>query len=252
MPADDVDRRLAHDPIAIVGLAGMFPGARDLGEFWDNIVAGRGCTTDVPPAWWNTEDHYDPDLCAPDKAYAHRGGFLSPTVFARTYLDTLPPWTEDSFPGIPGNVVSGRVANRLDLGAANHTVDAACASSLTGPGAAGPQAPDGPGLPLIPGRGLTLGDGGGGRPCRGLADLVRPGDGRVQRLDRRQRTGRTRAPSRPPSPTTFCAPPPVTAGWTNCAPPGCGSPAVARNTDCPRCRYRGQAAAPDTTPPARG
>ncbi|MGI5451751.1 SDR family NAD(P)-dependent oxidoreductase [Streptomyces sp. CA-249302] len=42
----------------------------------------------------------------------------------------LPDLTEDSFPGMLANVISGRVANRLDLGGANYTVDAACASSL--------------------------------------------------------------------------------------------------------------------------
>ncbi|WP_051109856.1 type I polyketide synthase [Massilia niastensis] len=50
-------------------------------------------------------------------------------------LDTLfehelPKWTEDTFPGILGNVVAGRIANRLDLGGSNFTVDAACAASL--------------------------------------------------------------------------------------------------------------------------
>ncbi|MGO1056856.1 SDR family NAD(P)-dependent oxidoreductase [Crossiella sp. CA198] len=45
-------------------------------------------------------------------------------------LDQLPPLTEDSFPGMLANVISGRIANRLDLGGANYTVDAACASSL--------------------------------------------------------------------------------------------------------------------------
>jgi 3-oxoacyl-(acyl-carrier-protein) synthase/NAD(P)H-dependent flavin oxidoreductase YrpB (nitropropane dioxygenase family) len=43
---------------------------------------------------------------------------------------SLPEWTEDSFAGILTNVVAGRVANRFDLGGANYTVDAACASSL--------------------------------------------------------------------------------------------------------------------------
>ncbi|KAB1980796.1 type I polyketide synthase [Streptomyces triticiradicis] len=42
----------------------------------------------------------------------------------------LPRLTEDSFPGMLANVISGRIANRLDLGGANFTVDAACASSL--------------------------------------------------------------------------------------------------------------------------
>ncbi len=54
------------------------------------------------------------------------------------YVDELPPGldarlprlTEDSFPGTLSNVIAGRVANRLDLGGPNYTVDAACASSL--------------------------------------------------------------------------------------------------------------------------
>ena len=41
------------------------------------------------------------------------------------------PWNEGSFPGLLGNVIAGRVANRLDLGGTNCTVDAACASSLS-------------------------------------------------------------------------------------------------------------------------
>ncbi|GAA0345396.1 hypothetical protein GCM10010319_22120 [Streptomyces blastmyceticus] len=44
--------------------------------------------------------------------------------------EQLPTLTEDSFPGMLANVISGRIANRLDLGGANYTVDAACASSL--------------------------------------------------------------------------------------------------------------------------
>ncbi|MDB1088787.1 SDR family oxidoreductase [Streptomyces sp. ACA25] len=40
------------------------------------------------------------------------------------------PWRESTFPGLLGNVVAGRIANRFDLHGINHTTDAACASSL--------------------------------------------------------------------------------------------------------------------------
>ncbi|MBI9092755.1 MAG: SDR family oxidoreductase [Desulfobacterium sp.] len=40
-------------------------------------------------------------------------------------------WQENSFPGLLGNVVAGRIANRMDLGGTNSVVDAACASSLS-------------------------------------------------------------------------------------------------------------------------
>ena len=41
-----------------------------------------------------------------------------------------PSWEENAFPGSIGNVVAGRIANRLDLGGINCVVDAACGSSL--------------------------------------------------------------------------------------------------------------------------
>jgi len=40
------------------------------------------------------------------------------------------PWQESTFPGLLGNVVAGRITNRLDLGGTNAVVDAACAGSL--------------------------------------------------------------------------------------------------------------------------
>ncbi len=44
--------------------------------------------------------------------------------------DQYVSWQENSFPGLLGNVVAGRIANRLDLGGTNCVVDAACASSM--------------------------------------------------------------------------------------------------------------------------
>ncbi len=45
--------------------------------------------------------------------------------------DSYISWQENSFPGLLGNVVAGRIANRFDLGGTNCIVDAACASSLS-------------------------------------------------------------------------------------------------------------------------
>jgi acyl transferase domain-containing protein/NADP-dependent 3-hydroxy acid dehydrogenase YdfG len=44
--------------------------------------------------------------------------------------DSYVGWQEASFPGLLGNVVAGRIANRLNLGGTNCVIDAACASSL--------------------------------------------------------------------------------------------------------------------------
>ena len=212
------DRRLARNPIAIVGLSGLFPRSRNLQQFWANVMSATDCMQDVPENHWRTDDYYDPDAAAEDKSYSRRGGFLpevqfSPLEFglppntlevtdvlqllslvvardlmhdagcdealwynaARTgvilgvtganaliqplaarlqtpvikevlrscdlseqeaaevaekFKKAYPPWEENSFPGMLGNLVAGRIANRFDLGATNCTVDAACASSL--------------------------------------------------------------------------------------------------------------------------
>jgi acyl transferase domain-containing protein/acyl carrier protein len=206
-------------PVAIVGMACMFPEAGSLAAFWENVVAKRDCIRDVPPDRWRIEDYYDPNPGAPDKTYSKRGGFIPDVAFdpvefglppnilevtdnaqllallvARRALEdagygagarafdrertgvilgvgsglkmitpltsrlqypvwekvlrasglsetesraivekmklAYVPWEENSFPGMLGNVVAGRIANRLDLGGANCTVDAACAASL--------------------------------------------------------------------------------------------------------------------------
>jgi acyl transferase domain-containing protein len=46
--------------------------------------------------------------------------------FKKAYIG----WQENSFPGMLGNVISGRIANRFDFGGTNCVVDAACAGSL--------------------------------------------------------------------------------------------------------------------------
>ncbi|MFJ1703214.1 beta-ketoacyl synthase N-terminal-like domain-containing protein, partial [Kitasatospora sp. NPDC088346] len=210
-------RRLADEPVAIVGLSALYPKSRDLREFWGNVVEAADCIQDVPSTHWDVAEHYDPDPSAPDKTYSRRGGFIPSVAFnpmefglppttlevtdvlqllslvvardvlrdagaeqpwyrpertgvilgitganqltqplsarlqtpvlkevvrscglterdaeeiAEKFKLAFAPWEENSFPGMLGNVVAGRIANRLDLGGTNMTVDAACASSL--------------------------------------------------------------------------------------------------------------------------
>ncbi|MFD4922305.1 SDR family NAD(P)-dependent oxidoreductase [Streptomyces goshikiensis] len=208
-------RPQAGEPIAIVGLSAIMPGAEDAAAFWRALVEGQDMLTDVPADRWHVEDHFDTDPQAPDRTYAKRGGFMPkvtfdpmalgipPTVlpatdaaqllalvsadrllngtgllegverdrvgvfigsaalqlqgtvgaragrpqWRRALLDSglgetaadavcdriaeyLVPWQLESFPGMLGNVVAGRIAKRFDLHGANFTVDAACASSL--------------------------------------------------------------------------------------------------------------------------
>ncbi|MGH3699879.1 MAG: SDR family NAD(P)-dependent oxidoreductase [Pseudonocardiaceae bacterium] len=181
--------------VAIVGMAGVFPGAQDLASYWANVLAGVDAVTEVPPDRWDPAVYpqpakwggFLPDIpfdalaygippaalasiepvqllalevaarALRDAGYAQRafdrehtsvifgaeaGADLASAYGFRSlypaYHGALPPeldeqlpkLTEDSFPGVLANVIAGRIANRLDLGGANYTVDAACASAL--------------------------------------------------------------------------------------------------------------------------
>jgi acyl transferase domain-containing protein len=205
--------------IAIIGMACLFPGARDLRAYWQNIVSGVDAIGD-PPEDWEADLFYDPASGDNDRTYCKRGGYLrdlatfnpltygvmpssvdgEPDQFLAlrmahdaladagylerpadrervevvigrgTYINrgfttvvqhglvvdqvvrilkqlhpdhsdeelralkrelkaALPPFNAEIAPGLVPNLVSGRIANRLDLMGANYTVDAACASS---------------------------------------------------------------------------------------------------------------------------
>ena len=75
-PAEVVNRKLKTTPIAVIGMASVFPQAHNLDEYWDNILGKINCITDVPASRWSIEDYYDPDPKVPDKIYSKRGGFI--------------------------------------------------------------------------------------------------------------------------------------------------------------------------------
>ncbi|MEH2001885.1 MAG: beta-ketoacyl synthase N-terminal-like domain-containing protein [Nostoc sp.] len=77
-----INRQLQHNPIAIVGMASLLPKARNLREYWQNIVNKIDCITDVPSTHWSVEDYYDPNpRTTEDKTYCKRGGFLPEVDF---------------------------------------------------------------------------------------------------------------------------------------------------------------------------
>ncbi|HEX5144714.1 MAG TPA: SDR family NAD(P)-dependent oxidoreductase [Mycobacterium sp.] len=182
--------------VAIVGMAGVFPGSGDLPAYWANVLAGVDSVTEIPPGRWDPAVYTEaanwgggflPDIpfdaltygippaaltsiepvqllalevaarALRDAGYAQRafdrehtsvifgaegGADLASAYGFRSLYPSfhgvlppelekqLPKVTEDSFPGVLANVIAGRIANRLDLGGANYTVDAACASAL--------------------------------------------------------------------------------------------------------------------------
>lgn len=68
----------AHDAddIAVIGMAGKFPMAGDIEEFWANLVAGRDCIVEVPPQRWDHREYLSDDPDEPGATYARWGGFI--------------------------------------------------------------------------------------------------------------------------------------------------------------------------------
>jgi len=213
---------LRSTPIAIIGMACIFPQAPDLAWYWNNIL-GRVDAIGEPVASWDAQryldagriktqfggylkdlyrfdprefgimpnsmdggepdqflalrvakdalvdagyfgphaDHTDTGVILGHSTYLHRGQVtvvqtdividqtMELVKAALPHLDDaalaamrallqkqIPPMNSDTAPGLVPNVMTGRIANRLNLRGPNYLVDAACSSSLLAVGAA--------------------------------------------------------------------------------------------------------------------
>ncbi|HEX2926549.1 MAG TPA: SDR family NAD(P)-dependent oxidoreductase [Ruminiclostridium sp.] len=55
---------------AIIGVAGRYPEAENMDEFWSNLVKGKDCISSTLPEWW------DLDHLPKEKLYLRSGGFI--------------------------------------------------------------------------------------------------------------------------------------------------------------------------------
>src|SRR5437762_7226390 len=55
------------EAIAIVGMSGQYPQARNLTDFWDNLVQGKNAIREIPLARFDVSDYYDPTPAAASK-----------------------------------------------------------------------------------------------------------------------------------------------------------------------------------------
>jgi len=66
----------ANEPIAVVGMAGRFPGAPNTRHFWSNLRNGVTSIIEVPKSRWDADEFFDPDPNADNRTYAKWGGFI--------------------------------------------------------------------------------------------------------------------------------------------------------------------------------
>ncbi|MGA5042280.1 SDR family NAD(P)-dependent oxidoreductase [Streptomyces capoamus] len=62
--------------IAVIGMSGRFPGARDLDELWELLREGRTAVREIDRPGWPLEDFYDPDPQRPDRSISKWAGLL--------------------------------------------------------------------------------------------------------------------------------------------------------------------------------
>ncbi|TRU83105.1 MAG: type I polyketide synthase [Microcystis novacekii Mn_MB_F_20050700_S1] len=74
MPKTRSDK-IAH-PIAVVGMGCHYPGANQLSQLWENILARRCQFRQFPDQRLPLSEYYDPDPATPDKTYGTRGAFI--------------------------------------------------------------------------------------------------------------------------------------------------------------------------------
>ncbi len=68
-------------PIAIIGLACIFPGAADMARFWGNILRRLNAITEVPAQRWSSQLFYNADPTVHDRVVSKWGGFIDPVPF---------------------------------------------------------------------------------------------------------------------------------------------------------------------------
>jgi acyl transferase domain-containing protein len=94
-----MSRRSRPLEIAIVGMSCRFPGARDLSAYWENIMAGKDCTRDVPADRWDSRIFVDPSSDANDRVPCGRGGYLdTPIAFDAAEHGIMPRTVEGGEP----------------------------------------------------------------------------------------------------------------------------------------------------------
>lgn len=80
-------------------MACTYPGARNLGEFWSNIVGGVNCIHDVPRERWDPDVFHDPNGGFEDRVYTRKGGFLGVSfAFNPLKYGTMPRAVEGAEP----------------------------------------------------------------------------------------------------------------------------------------------------------
>jgi|GEM_PF-3872879 len=77
--------------IAIVGMAGRFPGADTIDELWENIASGKNSITQIPQERWDWQVYFDQERGKSGFNYSRYGGFINhPDHFDPLFFNISP------------------------------------------------------------------------------------------------------------------------------------------------------------------
>jgi len=78
LPVVDATSEAQHcaTDIAIVGMAGRFPKAANLTQFWENLRTGRDCVSPIPAERWSLNDYFDEKPGQRGRTYCRDMGVL--------------------------------------------------------------------------------------------------------------------------------------------------------------------------------
>lgn len=71
-----VNHHVFDDDIAIIGIDGQYPMAKNLEMFWENLKDGKNCITEIPSDRWDYKEYFTEQKGERGKTYSKWGGFL--------------------------------------------------------------------------------------------------------------------------------------------------------------------------------
>ncbi|MBI3299161.1 MAG: SDR family NAD(P)-dependent oxidoreductase [Elusimicrobia bacterium] len=126
------------EPIAIVGLGGVFPGAKDIPAYWRNILGKVDSIIEVPADRWDWRLYHSDDRKAEDKTYSKIGGFIRDFTFDPLKL-RIPPGVARQMDTVQQLAVAATAEALKDAGLESKPFDRARCAVVFGNSMGGPK-----------------------------------------------------------------------------------------------------------------
>jgi acyl transferase domain-containing protein/acyl carrier protein len=91
-PVEAPVQKQPSDAVAIIGMSGAFPMAKDVDAFWRNLVEGRDAIGEVPPDRWDWKAYWGDPAKEPGRTNVKWGGFMENVAeFDAAFFGISPP-----------------------------------------------------------------------------------------------------------------------------------------------------------------